>query len=128
MTPHLQYAQAIPGINTGRGIGLIESRGLTRVIDAIGLLETSTAWNPADDRALRDWFGRFLTWMRESENGRDESGSKNNHGTYYDVQVTSFALFLDRMDIANDALNTVREKRIAVQIEPDGRQPLELGL
>jgi hypothetical protein len=127
MTPHLQYAQAIPGINTGRGIGLIESRGLTRVIDAIGLLETSAAWSPGDDRALRDWFEHFLTWMRESGNGRDESGSKNNHGTYYDAQIASFALFLDRLDIARDVLNKAREKRIAVQIEPDGRQPLELA-
>src|SRR5437660_1500601 len=41
MNPNLQYAQAVLGLNTGRGIGLIETRALTRVVDAAGLLAGS---------------------------------------------------------------------------------------
>ena len=127
MNPSLTYAQFIPGINTGRGIGLIETRGLTRVVDAIGMLESIGGLTAADRAALRDWFSRFGTWMRESPYGRDESNAKNNHGTYYDLQVVMFALFVEQAGIAKQVLEDARAKRLDVQIEPDGRQPLELA-
>jgi Alginate lyase len=127
MNPNLEYAQFIPGLNTGRGIGLIETRGLARVADAIGLIEPSRAWTPADDRAVKQWYAAFLTWMQESRNGKDEAAAKNNHGTYYDLQIASYALFLDRAAVAKAVLEQAKHKRIAAQIESDGRMPLELA-
>jgi hypothetical protein len=127
MNPHLRYGQAIPGINDGRGIGLIETRGLARVVDALGLLASPEVWTAADQRAIDAWFDAYLTWMRESEHGRDEADEPNNHGTFYDVQVASYSLLLGKRDVARQLLSTVGERRIATQVEPDGRQPLELA-
>ena len=125
MNPHLQFGQYIPGINQGRGIGIIETRNLPELLDGVMLLSGSPAWTKADEDGLQAWMRAYLTWLVESPHGREESKNGNNHETWYDVQVAGLALYTGQVDVARRTLEGARA-RIATQIEPDGRQPREL--
>ena len=125
-TPHLNFGQGIPGINTGRGIGIIETRLLYKITDAATRLRTSKTWTAEKHAALKAWFSSYLTWLLESPIGLDEADEHNNHGTYYDVQVVNYALFVGKEELARKQLE-VTKKRIESQIKPDGSQPFEMA-
>jgi len=127
MNPHLEYGQAIPGRTEGRDIGIIDTVVLLTFMDELVLLRGADAWSAEDDAALQEWFSAYLRWLLESGHGKSEGSRVNNHGTWYDAQVVAFALFTGEEDIARGVLEKVGERRIAVQIEPDGRQPRELA-
>jgi len=126
MTPHFRFAQAIPGVNDGRGTGILEARGLADAADAATLLHGSKHWAAADQQALLAWAATYFEWLTTSKNGLDERAAKNNHGTWYDVQAAKWALVLGRKDQAKEICAEAASRRIGVQIQPDGKQPLEL--
>jgi len=127
MNPNLNYAQAVLGVNDGRGTGLIDVRGIPRILDGITLLKGSPNLTSDDLQGLRTWFTQYLAWLKDSKNGRDESDAKNNHGSWYDQQITGIALFLGDKALARNVAETAKTKRIAFQIQPDGSEPLELA-
>jgi len=127
MHPHLRYAQAIPGVCDGRGIGIIETRGVYEMVDAMALLE-AMGWLPPEIRAgVAAWYTQYLDWQLTSENGADEDSQHNNHGTWYDVQTVSAALFLGRTHLARRTLTLAFDRRLAKHIDGEGRQPHELA-
>jgi hypothetical protein len=125
MNPHLKYGQGIPGINDGRGIGIIETRGLPDLLDGIILISGSKAWTSADEAGLQRWMREYLSWLLTSTYGKEESANGNNHETWYDVQAAGLAIYTGQRDVARTILEGVRQ-RIVRQFEPDGRQPREL--
>jgi hypothetical protein len=126
MLPHLRYAQFIPGICEGRGIGIIDTSAFCFMLDEIQQIPFTSAWSPEDLESLKGWFGSYLDWLLESDHGKTEAHEHNNHGTWYDAQVVCFALFCGRRDTARQWLEDHSRERIVVQIEADGRQPHEL--
>jgi hypothetical protein len=126
MNPNLKYGQGIPGGVEGRPAGLISARCLADLVDAIGLLAGSKSWTTNDQQGMIVWAGDYLQWLTTSEIGLGEDAASNNHGTFYDAQAVSLALFIGKMDFAREKLLAAREKRIAKQIEPDGKMPREL--
>ncbi len=126
MNPHLRFAQAITGVNAGRGTGILESRYIGFAADASALLAGSSSWGPTEQKAMGQWLEAFLEWLLTSGPGKDEAAAKNNHGSWFDVQTAQIALAVGRKDVAKRILKAVPEKRLAIQVEADGRQPLEL--
>jgi len=125
MNPNLDYGQAIPGVNNGRGIGIIETVALTGIADAAGILNGSKAWTAANHKSLQQWYAQYLNWMLTSKNGGEEHAAKNNHGTWYYAQVIDFALFTGDNAKAKQ-LAEESKKRLDGQLTKDGAQPMEL--
>ncbi len=127
MNPNLNYGQGIPGGVQGRPAGLITARCLADLVDAVGLLAGSGSWQSDDQREMITWAENYLHWLTTSKIGLGEDAASNNHGTYYDVQMVSLALFLGNTNFAHEKLMMAQSDRIAKQIEPDGQMPRELA-
>jgi len=126
MNPHLEYAQSIPGITTGRGIGIIDIRGVHSLVDAITLLDMSGAIKTEEMAKIKKWFTDLFEWLTTSKNGKDEDDYKNNHSVAYDVIVSSIARFLNNDEYVARKISEMPARRIDPMIESDGRQPEEL--
>jgi hypothetical protein len=128
MNPNLNYGQMIPGHNNGKGRaeGLIDTYIFVEMIDCITLLSKSKAMRAKDLSAIKSWFSEYLNWLLADEIGQAESRAENNHGLAYDIQVAAYALFTGHNEIAEKIINEFPENRLFKQIEPDGKQPLEL--
>lgn len=126
MNPNLNFGQYIPGITDGRGIGIIETVGLTNIPDALAMMQKSKWLTAGFVAGIKQWFSQYAHWLMTSKNGKDEKSQTNNHGTYYDMQLADFALFTGDNDLAKKVIETQTIPRIDQQFTIDGAEPLEL--
>lgn len=126
MNPNLNYAHAKRGIVDGQITGLIETIHFVDLIDGVQLLEGSKCWTSKEQELLVSWFKHFLIWMMNSAIGKEGAKAPNNIGTYYDLQVITYALFTQDTSLARSYIKNITVKRIYNQFSTDGSQPYEL--
>ena len=127
MAPHLLYAQAIKGITTGRGIGIIDTIHLMEVAQGTRVMQQSAAVRPEELAAVKKWFADYLVWLTTHRNGIAEMNAKNNHGTCWVMQVASFAALTENEELLERCRKRYKEVLLPSQMAEDGRFPLELS-
>lgn len=126
MHPQLLYAQAIKGVNTGRGIGIIDAIPFIEVTKAVQILEQSPYLKSNDSKAIHVWFNSFMQWLNTHQYGIDEMNAKNNHGTWWHAQVAAYARFVGDKTILEKCRKHYVEILLPTQMAQDGSLPLEI--
>jgi len=126
MNPSLTYAQAIHGVTTGRGTGIIDTIHLVEVVRAIETLRTGGVMPDDEFGAIRQWFGAYTTWLTTSKNGVEERDARNNHGTCWVMQVAAFASLTGDTPQLEMCRRRFNEVLVPTQIAADGSFPLEI--
>jgi hypothetical protein len=122
MNPNLQYAQAIKGLFTGRGTGIIDTLHLVEVARAA----SRTGLAAADLEGVRKWFAAYTDWMNTHPYGTAERDAKNNHGTCWVAQVAAFCELTGNAGLTAYCRDRFRTVLVPNQVAPDGSFPEEL--
>ena len=126
MNPNLQYAQAIHGITTGRGTGIIDTIHLVEVARAIEVMEPADALSADDLAKIKHWFADYLQWMTTGKNGTDERDARNNHTTCWVMQVAAFAHLVGDQKLLAYCRERFKTVIVPNQIAVNGSFPEEL--
>jgi hypothetical protein len=127
MNPNMLYAQAIRGVNTGRGVGIIDAGQLMDVAQSVLVLEKSPYVAAKDIKQIKDWFKQFIAWLTTHPYGIDEMNAKNNHGSWWHAQVASYARLVGDEKVMQLCLSHYKEILLPNQMEKDGSYPEELA-
>lgn len=125
MLPHLTYAQAIPGVCQGRGIGIIDTLHLIDVPQAIDTIRKEIPESVY--MGLRNWFHEYLTWMNTHPQGIEEREWENNHSVTWFAQASSFARFTEDDVMLSYCRKRYRESLLPKQMAEDGSFPKEIA-
>jgi hypothetical protein len=122
MNPSLLYGQAIKGLFSGRGIGIIDTIHLIELARAVYKLKTSLpsyVYQP-----MVKWFEDYTNWMTQHKYGIEEKNNGNNHSTWWAAQVMAFSQLTQNKEHYTIAETTFKEL-LTKQLSKDGSFPEE---
>lgn len=126
MNPNLQYGQSVPGNPKSRRSGMLDGRIIPeRVLDSITLLSESPAWTLEQDTAMNTWLREYLNWLTMSKLGKSGAMQKNNHGSWYQFQVSALAWYLGDKNTLEKAIKATQFS-LSEQMNEQGAQEHEL--
>ncbi len=126
MNPNLLYGQAIKGIVTGRGIGIIDTIHLMEVAKATEAIENSRAISKTAIQGIKKWFSEYLTWITTHEYGISERDNGNNHSVCWVMQAAVFASLIKNKEVLIHCKKMYKNVLLPNQMAPNGSFPLEI--
>ena len=127
MHPSLNFAQAIHGRATGRGIGIVDTIHLVEVALAVeSLMLVPSAPRPKLAQ-VRVWFAEYLKWLTTHSFGVKEQNEPNNHATCWVMQVAAFSRLTGNYRLTVLCRNRFRSVLIPGQTAIDGSFPREIA-
>jgi len=138
MLPQMDHAQFVPfhpvwGL--GAYWGMIDAMGYHEILNSIGMIRNSGDWTDEDEMKMKEWIHDWTHWLRTSEQALKEGRKEgnNNHGIFYDIQLTTGWMFLGNYKGVNwnDSARIYLDKvvpdyRILYQIDAEGGMYKEL--
>lgn len=83
MLPTIKYSHF--SRPSGTGVGAFQLKDLTYALDAVALLQRSTAWTPSDTTRMRAWCAEYAMDLAD----RRERIMKGYHGLWYALQYAA---------------------------------------
>lgn len=127
MNPSFLYAQAIKGIVTGRGIGLIDAIHLIEVARSVEVLDQMNMVDKENLYKIKKWFGNFLEWMTTHKYGIDERENGNNHSSWWVAQVAMYARLVNDSNQIDFCRKFFKSEILEKQMAADGSFPEEIS-
>ncbi|KAH6917239.1 alginate lyase-domain-containing protein [Coprinopsis sp. MPI-PUGE-AT-0042] len=131
MHPNMRYGQVVRGPGpagiTGTFTGILDLRGLVKVLNGILILKTlgHASWTSQRESAMQSWTLQYSQWLADSDIGKKTGSRPNNHGTFYVSQVVAAKIYQGLNQDAIAILLQFFKREFADQIAASGEQPFE---
>lgn len=127
MSPHLKYAQTIPGVDKSSSSGIMDGRLIPyNILDSINLIRNSGHWSERFDNVMNQWFGEYLRFLSGSNMAKSVIKKKDRNASWYYFQTIALAWYLDDKKALSRNIKQAKSK-MKEQFNGKGGLVSELG-